>query len=217
MLKGQRFGTLICEHDGRNGIIMRRSSMDSWEIKMGQSAVETAQKHEQILDESIKLFRERGFAGVSVGEVMKAAGLTHGPFYNHFASKEALMAECLTRDMQRDTSSYDRYPSTDKGLAKFVGEYLSMQHRDAAASGCNVAALSSEVRQHEELREPFTMQLKGLIQKLATHFPWRSRRTARGEAIHMYSAMVGAMILARSVSDANFAKEILDEVKQRIL
>jgi TetR/AcrR family transcriptional repressor of nem operon len=183
---------------------------------LGQTAAETAQKHEQILDESIKLFRERGFAGVSVGEVMKAAGLTHGPFYNHFASKEALMAECLTRDMQRDTSSYDRYPATEKGLAKYIGEYLSMQHRDAAASGCNVAALASEVRQHEEVREPFTMQLKGLIQKLATHFPWRSRRSARGEAIHMYSAMVGAMILSRAVSDEKFAKEILDEVRQRL-
>ena len=183
---------------------------------MGQTAVETAQKHEQILDESIKLFRERGFAGVSVGELMKAAGLTHGPFYNHFASKEALMAECLTRDMQRDTSDYDRYPPTEKGLAQYVGEYLSTEHRTGAASGCNVAALSSEVRQHEGLREPFTMQLKGLIQKLATHFPWRSRRSARGEAIHMYSAMVGAMILSRAVNDEQFAEEILNEVKQRL-
>jgi TetR/AcrR family transcriptional repressor of nem operon len=118
--------------------------------------------------------------------------------------------------MQRDTSGYDRYPATEKGLAKYIGEYLSMEHRDAAVSGCNVAALSSEIRQHEELREPFTMQLKGLIQKLATHFPWKSRRSARGEAIHMYSAMVGAMILARAVSDVKFAKEILDEVRQRI-
>jgi TetR/AcrR family transcriptional repressor of nem operon len=145
---------------------------------MGQSAAETAQKHEQIIDESIRLFRERGFAGVSVGEVMKAAGLTHGPFYNHFASKEDLMTECLTRDMQRDTNSYDRYPSTEKGLVKYIGEYLSMQHRDAAASGCNVAALGAEVRQHEELRGPFTTQLKGLIQKLATHFPWQSAKSA---------------------------------------
>jgi len=118
--------------------------------------------------------------------------------------------------MQRDTSNYDRYPPTEKGLAKYIGEYLSMEHRDAAASGCNVAALSSEVRHHEGLRDPFTMQLKGLIQKLATHFPWRSRRSARGEAIHMYSAMVGAMILSRAVNDEQFAEEILKEVKQRL-
>ena len=183
---------------------------------MGQTAAETAQKHDQILDESIKLFRARGFAGVTVGELMKAAGLTHGPFYNHFASKEALMAEGLTRDMQRSTSSYDTYPATQEGLARYIGEYLSRAHRDSAESGCNVAALSSEIRQHEELREPFTLQLKGLIQKLATHFPWRSRRSARGEAIHMYAAMVGAMILSRAVNDEQFSKEILDEVKRRL-
>lgn len=183
---------------------------------MGQTAAETAQKHEQILDESIRLFRDRGFAGVSVGEVMKAAGLTHGPFYNHFASKDALMAESLTRDMERTTSSYDRYPGTDKGLGQYLREYLSLQHRGDPAGGCNAAALSSEVRQHEELREPFTIQLKALIQKLATHFPWRSRRSSRGDAIHAYSSMVGAMILSRAVSDEKFAREILDEVRQRI-
>jgi TetR/AcrR family transcriptional repressor of nem operon len=183
---------------------------------LGQTATETAQKHEQILDESIRLFRERGFAGVSVGQVMQGAGLTHGPFYNHFASKEALMSESLTRDMQRATIGYDRYPASEKGLAQYISEYLNLQHRNDPAGGCNVAALSSEVRQYQELRGPFTVQLKGLLQKLATHFPWRSRRSARGDAIHMYSAMVGAVILARAVSDDKLAKEILDEVRQRL-
>jgi TetR/AcrR family transcriptional repressor of nem operon len=183
---------------------------------LGQTAAETALKHEQILEESMKLFRERGFAGVSVGQVMKAAGLTHGPFYNHFASKETLMAECLTRGMQRDISGYNRYPATEHGLAQYIGEYLDLQHRDNPGSGCDAAALSAEIRQHDELRGPFTVQLKGIIHKLATHFPWRSRRTARGEAIYTYAAMVGAVILARAVNDKKFAKEILDEVKQRV-
>ena len=74
---------------------------------MGYSANDTAQKHERILNESIRLFRERGFSGVSVDEVMKSAGLTHGPFYNHFASKEALMAETLTHEMQRFIGDLD--------------------------------------------------------------------------------------------------------------
>lgn len=196
--------------------IIDKLSASTWEGELGQTADETAQKHEQILDVSIALFRERGFTGVSVGQLMKAAGLTHGTFYNHFASKEALMAECLTRDMQRNISSFDRYLATEQGLAKYIGEYLSLQHRNDAAEGCNVAALSSEVRQHDELREPFTMQLKGTILKLATYFPWRSRRSARGDAIHMYSAMVGAVILARAVSEEKFAEEILDEVRRRL-
>ncbi len=126
------------------------------------------------------------------------------------------MAETLTRALQFDISGYDRYPPTEKGLAKYISEYLSEQHRDDPGAGCNVAALSSEVRQHADLRRPFTIQLKGIIEKLATHFPWRSRKSARGDAIHMYAAMVGAVILARAVNDAKFSGEILDEVRQRI-
>lgn len=183
---------------------------------MGQSATETAQKHERILDESIRLFRKHGFSGISVGQVMKAAGLTHGPFYNHFASKEALMSESFVRDMQQTISAYDTYPASQEGLNQYIREYLDMKHRDDPAEGCNIAALASEVRQYPALREPFSVQLNALIQKLASHFPWRSRRSARGDAIHMYAAMVGAVILSRAVNDESFAKEILDEVKHRI-
>jgi TetR/AcrR family transcriptional repressor of nem operon len=85
-----------------------------------------------------------------------------------------------------------------------------------SSMGCAVAALASEVRQVTQVRRAFTEQLKGLIQKLATRFPWRSRRSSRGDAIHMYSAMVGALILARAVDDHQLAEEILSEVRKRI-
>jgi TetR/AcrR family transcriptional repressor of nem operon len=147
---------------------------------------------------------------------MKAAGLTHGPFYNHFASKDALMSEALTREMEQDTSKLDRYPATEGGLAKYVGEYMSRAHRDDCANGCTVSALAAEVRQHPELRQPFTVGLKGTIRKIATRFPWRSRKSARSEAIRMYASMVGAMVLARAVNDEKFANEILDEVRRGI-
>jgi TetR/AcrR family transcriptional repressor of nem operon len=184
---------------------------------MGYSATDTAQKHERILDESIRLFRERGFSGVSVSEVMKAADLTHGPFYNHFASKEALMAETLTRELQRATSGLDELPPTQTGIAQYLDYYLSEAHRDDCSGGCAVAALAAEVRQEEQVRGPFTEQIKGVIQKLATRFPWRSRRSARGDAIHMYSAMIGAVILARAVNDESFSREILAEARKRIV
>jgi TetR/AcrR family transcriptional regulator, transcriptional repressor for nem operon len=197
-------------------IMVMRRLRPQIESSMGYSAIETAQKHERILDESIRLFRERGFSGVSVSEVMKAAGLTHGPFYNHFASKEALMAETLTRELQRATSGFDKLPPTHDGIAQYVDYYLSEEHRDDCSGGCAVAALASEVRQEEQVRGPFTEQLKSAIQKLATRFPWRSRRSARGDAIHMYSAMIGAVILARAVNDENFSREILAEARKRI-
>jgi TetR/AcrR family transcriptional regulator, transcriptional repressor for nem operon len=183
---------------------------------MGYSATDTAQKHERILDESIRLFRKRGFSGVSVNEVMKAAGLTHGPFYNHFTSKEALFSETLTREFQRVIGDFDKLPPSVDGKAQFVDRYLSEEHMKDCSGGCAVAALSSEIRQEEQVRGVFTEQIKGVIQKLITRFPWRSRRSARGDAIHMYTSLIGALIVARAVNDEDFAREILAEARKRI-
>jgi TetR/AcrR family transcriptional regulator, transcriptional repressor for nem operon len=152
---------------------------------MGYSATETAKKHQRILDKSISLFRQRGFSAVSVSEVMKAAGLTHGPFYNHFTSKEALISETLTREVQRSIGDFDKHPPTEEGKAAYVDYYLSEEHMHDCSGGCAVAALASEVRQEEQVRGPFTEQIKGFIQKFATYFPWRSRRSARGDAIQL--------------------------------
>jgi TetR/AcrR family transcriptional regulator, transcriptional repressor for nem operon len=80
-----------------------------------------------------------------------------------------------------------------------------------------VAALASEVRQEQLVQRAFTDKLKVFIQKLATRFPWRSRRSARGDAIHMFASMVGALILARAVNDNDFAQEILTETRKRIV
>lgn len=183
---------------------------------MGYSAAETAQKHERILNESIRLFRERGFHGVSVSEVMKAAGLTHGPFYNHFASKEALMSETLTRELQRAIGDFDKLPPTEAGRAAYAEHYLSEEHMRDCGGGCAISALSSEMRNEPEVRGAFTAQIKNVIQKMASYFPWKSRRSARGDAIHWYTSMMGALILARAVDDEEFAREILTETRKRL-
>jgi TetR/AcrR family transcriptional regulator, transcriptional repressor for nem operon len=184
---------------------------------MGYSAVETAKKHQRILDESIRLFRERGFSGVSVSDVMRAAGLTHGPFYNHFDSKESLMSESLALEMERATGDVDNLPPTRQGKARYVNHYLSKEHMTDCSGGCAVAALASEVRQEQDVQGSFTDKLKTFIQKLQTRFPWRSPRSARGDAIHMFASMVGALILARAVNDDDFAREILIETRKRIV
>jgi TetR/AcrR family transcriptional repressor of nem operon len=183
---------------------------------MGHSAADTAEKHQQILDKSIRLFRQRGFSAVSVNEIMKAAGLTHGPFYNHFASKEALIAETLTREMQRSIGDIDKLPATEAGKAAYIDYYLSEKHMHDCSGGCAVAALASEVRQEGQVRGGFTEQIKGLIHRFATSFPWRSRRSARGDAIYMYTTLIGAVILARAVDDPSLAGEILTEVRKRV-
>ncbi len=183
---------------------------------MRYPASETAQKHEKILDNSIRLFRERGFAKVSVSDIMKASGLTHGPFYNHFESKEALMAEALSRELQRALSDFDKFPATVAGKNAYADSYLSGDHLQNFGGGCAVAALCSEVRQEVAVRKSFTVQLKAVIQKISSRFPWKSRNSARGDAIHWYTSMVGALILARAIDDAAFADEILTETRKRL-
>jgi len=183
---------------------------------MGYSAEETARKHDLILDQSIQLFKERGFTGVSVGEIMKAAGLTHGPFYNHFSSKDELIAESIGTAMHRAASKIEQYSADEEGKQAYLNLYLSDKHRDACGVGCIVAALANDVRSTPAAREPFTKTVKGMVSKLASHFPWKNKKTARGEAIFTTSALVGALILARAVDDEAFSLELLEETKKRL-
>src|SRR5471030_3162784 len=98
---------------------------------MRYPAAETAEKHQRILDAASRLFRERGFSGVSVGEIMKETGLTHGPFYNHFASKEALIAESLAHITCKSLEGIDEVSPDAAGKAAYLASYLSEGHRDA--------------------------------------------------------------------------------------
>ena len=162
---------------------------------------ETAKKHEKILSEATRLFREKGFSGVSVGELMKSAGLTHGPFYNHFASKEALMEEVVEFAMQNSERAVSKYCADPNGKEKYISFYLSTAHRDAPGEGCPMAAMAVEVGRDEALKVPFTRQLKGAIERLSKCFRWKSQKSARSEAICATAAMVGALILSRAVED----------------
>lgn len=183
---------------------------------MGVSAADTAKKHEEILEESIRLFRREGL-DVSVGHVMKAAGLTHGPFYNHFASKQELITAALLLGMDQGIEKLERLPGTAQGRAKLLDTYLSDEHAADRAGGCTVAALAVEISREPAVAHAFTEKLKHTIAALCSHFPWgRHRRQARGAAIHAYASMVGAVILARAVDDPALAREILQQTRKRL-
>src|SRR5215469_16731566 len=143
---------------------------------------ETAAKHERIIKEASRLFRERGFENVSVGEVMKAAGLTHGAFYAHFSSKEELQAAAVAYGMKVSLERMQR--STDKmRKGSFADRYLSRWHRDNPGDGCTMAALAQEVaRSTPELKAAFE---QGLAEILS------ARGEDRKEAIFQAAAMVG--------------------------
>ena len=182
---------------------------------MRYPAAETAEKHQRILDAASRLFRERGFDGVSVAEIMKATGLTHGPFYNHFASKEALMAESVAHAVAASKARIAPALQTAEGMVEYVQDYLSEAHRNDPGDGCLMSALGSEVSRVPAVRTGFTAHVRSSIASLAEHFPWSAKRHARRDAIRMLSAMVGAMTLARAVDDEALSEEILREVRSQ--
>src|SRR5580692_7391099 len=117
---------------------------------------ETAAKHERIVKEASRLFRERGFENVTVGEVMKAAGLTHGAFYAHFDSKQELQEAAVAYGQELSAGRARSYGATKKGRQAYADRYLSPRHRDNPSDGCTMAALGQEVaRSTPELKAAF--------------------------------------------------------------
>jgi TetR/AcrR family transcriptional repressor of nem operon len=168
---------------------------------------ETAAKHERIVREASRLFRERGFENVTVAEVMKAAGLTHGAFYAHFASKEELQAAAVA---YRQKVSLERMQSRDgkKRKASYTDRYLSRWHRDNPGDGCTMAALAQEVaRSAPELKAAFEQGLEKIL---------AAKHGDRKETIFQVAAMIGGVVLARAVQDRRLSDEILRGVRQTL-
>ena len=167
------------------------------------------ENHDRIVTIASHMFRERGFDGVGVADLMEQAGLTHGGFYNHFASKDALIAEAA---VQGFTQTSERYAGYD--VAQVIDAYVSRQHRDARGEGCTAAALSGEAaRLPDETRAVFGAGIEGLIgaveSSLGASMP--ASPEARARAISLLAQAVGAVVLSRACPDTSpLADEILD-------
>ena len=172
---------------------------------MKVSREQAAANRERILEAAARLFRERGLDGIGVADLMAAAGLTHGGFYGHFQSKEALMALACGRALDRSLEKWRA-----RSLPEIVAAYLSPRHRDQPGSGCAIAALASDVpRQGPAVRRTYTEGVRALVDELAVHLPGRSRAARRRAAAAALAGMVGALLLARAVDDAALSDEIL--------
>jgi len=187
--------------------------MRNEKIFMRYPATETAQKHIKILDEAARLFRERGFTDVSVSEIMKATGLTVGPFYNHFESKEALMAECLTHAGDKAVADLEQINKSTLKKSEFIDYYLSQTHKENAGTGCIIAALGSQIRNEPKAKQSFTKYVKSVLETLTERLPWSQTKTARHDSIVMLSTLVGAVVMARALDDDELSQEILNTVK----
>ena len=182
---------------------------------MRVSRAEAAENRERIIEVASRLFRERGFDGIGVAELMKSAGLTHGGFYGNFASKEDLMAQACTRAMEGSLDTLQK--AADRGgedvLSDIASAYLSPAHRDRPGEGCALAALGAEAARHDSpVRGAFTQGVRSVVDMLTRLLPGKSKRTKRERALAIYASMVGALVLARAVDDAELSEEVLQSV-----
>ncbi|UXS02244.1 TetR/AcrR family transcriptional regulator [Agrobacterium tumefaciens] len=174
---------------------------------MKVSREQMVENRRQILDVASRLFREKGFDAVSVSEIMKAAGFTHGGFYGHFSSKDDLVAHTITHALEGQRSG-------GAGLRKFVDTYLAPAHRDNAAEGCPTAGLVADVRhQTPAAQKAMTDGLRVQIERISKAMPHMEAADARRAAIGSWAAMVGAVILARAVDDPDLSDEILGQTR----
>jgi len=181
--------------------------MEDAEKIMRYPVEETAAKHERIVKEASRLFRERGFENVSVADVMKAAGLTHGAFYAHFGSKEELQAAAIAYGQRVSLERMQR-SNSKKSKESYADRYLSRSHRDNPGDGCTMAALGEEVaRSTPELKSTFEQGLEDILS---------AKGGDRNEAIFRVAAMMGGVVLARAVQDPRLSDEILKSVRQKL-
>jgi TetR/AcrR family transcriptional repressor of nem operon len=176
--------------------------------KMRYPAKETAAKHERIVREASRLFRERGFESVTVGEIMKAAGLTHGAFYAHFSSKQELQEAAVAYGQELSASRARSHGATKKGRRAYADRYLNSRHRDNPGEGCTMAALGQEVaRSTPELKAAFERGFEEILS---------AQGGDRKKTIFETAALLGGVVLARAVRDPHLSDEILESVRQKI-
>jgi TetR/AcrR family transcriptional regulator, transcriptional repressor for nem operon len=187
---------------------------------MRVSREQAAANRERILDAAAALFRAKGFSGIGVADIMKAADLTHGGFYGHFASKDDLVAQASRRTMAQSANNWRRVVAeTPKDpLAALLQHYLAQRHRDDPGRGCGFAALCNDAaRSGKEVHDAFAEGLEPLLEILAQSMPGRTKTVRRRKAVAAMAALVGAVSLARAVGDPALSEEIIAAVHDEIL
>jgi TetR/AcrR family transcriptional repressor of nem operon len=177
------------------------------------------ENRERILHVAARLFREKGFDGIGVADLMKTAGLTHGAFYGYFSSKEDLVlqasATCLDRSLDTWRCQVDR--AAGSPLLELTATYLSAAHRDDPGSGCLFASLGPDVARYgPSVRRPVTEGLCAFIDILSTLVGGESPDARRREAITTFAGLLGAIMMARMVDDLALSDEILHSVNESL-
>lgn len=177
--------------------------------------------HERIVKRAAVRLREKGAHGIGVADLMKEAGLTHGGFYAHFNSREALVIEAMAHIMDRGTERWRKLGEQappEKRLATIVNSYLSALHRDDPGHGCAIPTLGAEIaRETPKTRKAFATKLEEMIDMLASLVPDASPKAARKQAMAAIGTMMGALVMARIAGNSEFSDEILAAGREAIL
>jgi TetR/AcrR family transcriptional repressor of nem operon len=187
------------------------------EERMGYSKAQKTRTHKRIVNIASKRFREKGLAGFGIAELMREAGLTVGGFYKHFDSRDDLVAEAVSSAFGNWKRRVDAGKSGGPSVSyeKLIDDYLSEAHRDNPGTGCAFSALAPDIARTDKRTRALTSeQVRNDIQLIAALLPDKHKRAARSRAILTFSALVGAMSLARAVSDKALSREILKTVAE---
>ncbi len=175
---------------------------------------------QRIVDTAARRFREKGYDGIGVADLMQAAGLTHGGFYAHFDSKEDLMAAACARALERSVDAWEKWMERgDSPLEAITAAYLSPRHRDhpGAVGACMIAAGGADIaRLKRAVREAATSGVESQLQLLAGLLPGRTQAARRRKALAIYSGMLGALLLSRVVDDEQLSDDILQSARDWI-
>src|SRR6202795_481557 len=191
---------------------------------MRVSREKAAEHRDRIIDAAGALFRAKGFGGIGVADIMKAADLTHGGFYGHFASKDDLVGEASRRIMARAAANWTKLvdAAPDNPYAALLAHYLSPKHRDDPGKGCAFAALGNDAaRSSKIVRKAFSEGLAPLIDILAQSIPGKStsgksKAARRRKAVAAMATLVGALTMARAVEGTPLSDEMLQAAHREL-
>jgi TetR/AcrR family transcriptional regulator, transcriptional repressor for nem operon len=176
--------------------------------------------HARIVKKASVRLREKGAHGIGVADLMKDAGLTHGGFYAHFDSREALVIEAFAHAMDRGTEHWRKLAEQtppERRFATIVDSYLTPLHRDDPGHGCAIPTLGAEIaRESLKTRKAFAAKLEQMIDMLAAQIPDVPRKAARKQAVAAIATMMGTLVMARVAGNGDFSDEILGAGREAV-
>src|SRR6266513_1124411 len=190
-------------------------------VPMRYSREHKLETHARIVKKASVRLREKGAHGIGVADLMKEAGLTHGGFYAHFDSREALVIEAFAYAMDRSTELWRKIAEQtplDKRLSTIVESYLTPVHRDDPGNGCAIPTLGAEIaRESPKTRKAFAAKLEQMIDMMADQVLNVPRKAARKQAMATLATMMGTLVLSRIAGSGEFSDQILGAGREAVL